>query len=853
VRSLFALRGVGVVLAVLALVAPASAQQIVLDRGRAAGKFWLFPIAGDPHSYLYAVAQAQLARHPNGRPVFSFLRFVENVMSEGGSNSLVEATGGGIVHAAVQLGLPEEQRKDALAEAQRALQQIDPSGKIVGAASYTSGQFMLTTAFQEEDESKGKSGKGGKWVEKVVGMGEAPILEGGKASISMRLTKDGAKVLWQSFHTSTPAINFVFNMQLDGVNSPIQAKLKVNWERAYENQKIQVGVAAPMTQIDVDLAFEELRQQGAISLTEIGDDAEMHAIVKDAYEKVRDLMFDKTNGLIAQKPGAAVAGSGGKTPAERAEALRASRKTEREGRATHYKAEADAQQTRADAARKTADQWSAKAAQLRAKVGGAESAASGAVVARDTSGDTPTTPTGAPVEPPKETATPPKNTTATPANAPPTDPPKTAGTPAPEPPKTTPANPPAQELPKPAGTPPAKEPPKPTPASPPAKDPPKTAGTPPAKEPPKTTPANPPAKEPPKPAGTPPAKEPPKTTTTPPNTGSGKDQPTTEKEIEAALKDLSPEEQLAFAEEKARSLSKVADDEEKKLAELRKKQKESDESVDSVVQDEFALALSYMLKKERQTLDFEFDFNKYRSSNRKVKIDENIGDLRSLLDDDSVFRSVNLDDPMYKQREIAVSVDGSNEADFKKYINYVTVQLRKKHEGGDDTIQDVRIDRQNFSTNANDFRLLYGWKGDNDRAAWFDYQYRTVWSFFGGSTVSGDWIKATEGTIPINSPYERREVELDGDPDSLAAAKVRAVVFTLYYDLGGVERTEKVTLKTAKGELNRKVEFIAPVGSYKYDYEILWMLPGNKSVSSGRQPNTSPVLSIDYEPPDAGA
>ena len=54
-RSLFALRGVGVVLAVLALVAPASAQQIVLDRGRAAGKFWLFPIAGDPHSYLYAV------------------------------------------------------------------------------------------------------------------------------------------------------------------------------------------------------------------------------------------------------------------------------------------------------------------------------------------------------------------------------------------------------------------------------------------------------------------------------------------------------------------------------------------------------------------------------------------------------------------------------------------------------------------------------------------------------------------------------------------------------------------------------------------------------------------------------
>ena len=44
------------------MAAPVSAQQIVLDRGQAAGKYWLFPIAGDPHSYLYAVAQAHLAR-----------------------------------------------------------------------------------------------------------------------------------------------------------------------------------------------------------------------------------------------------------------------------------------------------------------------------------------------------------------------------------------------------------------------------------------------------------------------------------------------------------------------------------------------------------------------------------------------------------------------------------------------------------------------------------------------------------------------------------------------------------------------------------------------------------------------
>jgi hypothetical protein len=774
-------RGVALVLAVLATAAPVSAQQIVLDRGQAAGKYWLFPIAGDPHSYLYAVAQAHLARHPSGKPQFSFLRFVENVMTAGGSNSLVEATGGGIVHAVVELGVPEERRKEALTEAQRALQQIDPSGKIVGAASYTSGQFMLITSFQEQDESKGKAEKAEKWVEKVVAFGEAPILEGGKAAISMRLTKDGAKILWQSFHTTTPDISFVFNMNIDGVKAPVQAKLKVDWERAYSNEKIQVGVAAPMTQIDVDLAFEELRQQGAIQLTEIGDDAELHKVVQDTYEKVRDLMFDKTNGLIAQKPGSAVTGqggqSGGKTPSERAEALRTNRKTEREGRATHYKAEADAQQTRADAARKAADQQAAKARELRAKAGPAQS---GGVAAREAGAGTPS-----PSPSPSPGATPSPSPSPTPSPSP---------------------GPSPSAKPSPSPSPGAKPSPSPSPSA-------------------KPSPS--------------------------PSPGA-KPSPSPSPGTDAETSKLSLPEQAAIAESEAERLAKVADEEEKKLAELRKKQKEADESVDAVVQDEFALAFSYALKKERQTLNFQFDFNKYRSASRKLRFDENIGDLHRLIDDDTVFRSVNLDDPMYKQREIAVSVDGSNEADFKKYINYVTVQLRKQHEGGDDTIQDVRIDRANFSTNANDFRLLYGWKGDNDRAAWFDYQYRVVWSFFGGSTVQNDWVKATEGTIPINSPYQRREVELDGDPDSLAEARVRAVVFTLYYDLAGVERTEKVTMKTAKGELNRKVEFIAPIGSYKYDYEILWMFPGNKSVSSGRLPNNSPMLSINYEPEEIG-
>ena len=42
-------------------------------------------------------------------------------------------------------------------------------------------------------------------------------------------------------------------------------------------------------------------------------------------------------------------------------------------------------------------------------------------------------------------------------------------------------------------------------------------------------------------------------------------------------------------------------------------------------------------------------------------------------------------DPLFRQREIALFVDGLNAQDFGQYINFVTVQMRKKHATGDVT------------------------------------------------------------------------------------------------------------------------------------------------------------------------
>ena len=66
-------------LVVSSLVAssPARAQEIVLDRFVALGDVVAFESRSEPGAYYYAPTRARLARGSEGRPRFSFLRYVE--------------------------------------------------------------------------------------------------------------------------------------------------------------------------------------------------------------------------------------------------------------------------------------------------------------------------------------------------------------------------------------------------------------------------------------------------------------------------------------------------------------------------------------------------------------------------------------------------------------------------------------------------------------------------------------------------------------------------------------------------------------------------------------------------------
>jgi hypothetical protein len=638
---------------VLLIVAPlAHAQSIVLDQPIRAGELTFFAAPGADDEYYYATDKARLAVHPSGKPQFSLLRYVENVRSGAADDDLREGTGGGILHAVVELAVTPDQ----LEEARRELRRLRPDADIVGPAMFRSGKFALISSFADES---------GELTERVVGVGTAPILEGGKAAVSIQLSKLGAKVIWESFHSETPDVSFSFEMELSGYHSPVRATLDANFEKIYSHEAFDSALALQTPKAflatEISQAFDELRQSGAITVTQIGEDANLEQLLETAYRKLIDAMFEPAHASTVS------AASGGDGLLEKATSTLSSLRSEARKANETIRAE-NQERARLNA-------------QRREQIG-------------------------------------------------------------------------------------------------------KLLGVLP------------------------------------------------EVQIDENVKKLlvAQDQQPDVNPEEASSVEgELEQIEEEELPQL-------------------AAFATYELKRSRQTVDLHIDFNKYTPDTRTIRFDENIGSLVRYLDDDEVFRSVNLDDPLFKQREIVVFVDGFNASDFAKYINFVNVQMRKKHQGGAETLDEVRIDRARFSEDANRYKLLYGWKDDADRSRWLEYEYRTQWSFFGGAEVDSDWQAGNFSSLALTPPYQPRSVALEADPEVIREAGVRAIQVRIFYDLAGKPQQAEASLSPGRGELASRIEFALPGNETEYEYEIEWLVRGVGSVKSGRQRTGSSVLFVDELP-----
>ena len=609
--------------AAVALAAPAAAQEIVLDRFVALGDVVAFESLSEPGTYHYAPTKVRLARGSAGRPQFSFLRYVET--AESGAD---EGEGGGIVHAVVELGLTDGERERATA----ALRSEVSGAKLAGPVIFRSGRFGLVTAFREEN---------GDLVKQVVGLGTAPVLDGGKAAVSMQLTKRGAKILWESFHSATPDISFQFEMEVAGYRAPKRVRIEADFDRVYDHRRINEAVATPVLQAEIDEAFDDLFAEGAIRVEIVGDDAELSEMREQAYSMLRDLVFQPASASA----GVAEAAAGPRKSAlDRATELLETRRKEAQ---RHQQAHQSLMQ-----------QLSERGYDVDA--------------------------------------------------------------------------------------------------------------------------------------------------------------------LAAAFPEIYGAPDARPAPENTAALPEVP---------------------------EIAAVSLYERKRSRQRGTYRLDLNKYTADTQAVRFDQNIGDLTRHLEDPEVFRSVDLDDPMFRQRTILASLQGVNASAFEDEIAYVTVQFRKQHESGDLTVEDLTIDREAVNRSGNRFDFVYGWKGDQDRDRWNEYEYRTVWGFHGAPSIEREWRTRTEAVIPLQPPLQRRRVSLEVfDTEALTAAGVRSVSVKATSTIGDAKKQKQVTLNTARGELSSAIELLLPADATTYEYEIVWRLKGNKTLTTGTQQGDQDILYLDELP-----
>jgi hypothetical protein len=261
----------------------------------------------------------------------------------------------------------------------------------------------------------------------------------------------------------------------------------------------------------------------------------------------------------------------------------------------------------------------------------------------------------------------------------------------------------------------------------------------------------------------------------------------------------------------------------------------------------FGISAGYQLKDLRTEGKSVLDFNHRSTVERHDLIAFNIGDMyRRYGTDTDYFRVVNIGDPAFQQREVQVVVDGTLLPEFQQLVNAVTITLRKDHQNGEQTLKEIAFDRLSA---AKPSRLVYGWKGDDDRVAWLNYEYRTSWNFTGGGTYQSDWTRSNVAIVNLYAPYERFPVSVVGKPDVMQQKGVRAVAIIIEYSFFGERRKQQIVVRPDKPFDDQKFDLVVPRGQYDYDYTIVWQLEGERRLTSHGKDSIGTVF-IDELPDD---
>lgn len=238
----------------------------------------------------------------------------------------------------------------------------------------------------------------------------------------------------------------------------------------------------------------------------------------------------------------------------------------------------------------------------------------------------------------------------------------------------------------------------------------------------------------------------------------------------------------------------------------------------------FGAHVAYRLKHMKKEGKSELVFKGRSAVFRHHYITFNIGDLYARHGHNNLlFRDVDLSDPAFQQRDVYVGIDGSLEKEFHQMLNSVTVTLRKQHENGELTLKNMVLNKEVLKDFTGLLSFTYLNRADRDRTNWLSYEYQTTWQFQGGGSYSTDWVRQDAAMINLFTPFQRKNVSLEGNLARLAEEGIRAVSVQISYPFFDQVKQHRLTLRPELSSEEKSFQITLPNQQEEIDYSITWI------------------------------
>jgi hypothetical protein len=180
-----------------------------------------------------------------------------------------------------------------------------------------------------------------------------------------------------------------------------------------------------------------------------------------------------------------------------------------------------------------------------------------------------------------------------------------------------------------------------------------------------------------------------------------------------------------------------------------------------------------------------------------------VGNMMSFCDaardNPKCIATVNLDDPFFQHRDIAVRLNLDRAEIFDEALNYVTVNVRKRRSVGNTFEDRVTFDAKHVKEKGVAATVTYA-RGEDKSPDVFEYQ--TLWSVRGSGVwpANAQWSRGTSQGIDLSPPIVPRKIDVEGDLEAMAASGVTRVTVQVHYPRLGREVEENIPISPAGKE-----------------------------------------------------